>query len=73
MDEIKAPHLDLIHVEGSPSTHNCALRTISRMLHLAIELDIISKAPKVSLREEREQNKTPARSRREGLYGSRRL
>lgn len=57
MDQIKAPHLDMIRVEGSPSTHNCALRTLSRMLHLAVELEILSKAPQVSLREERERTK----------------
>jgi len=55
MDQIKTPHLDMIRVEGSPSTRNCALRTLSRMLHLAIELESLSKAPKVSLREERER------------------
>jgi hypothetical protein len=27
MDQIKTPHLDMIRVEGSPSTHNCATHT----------------------------------------------
>lgn len=45
LNQIKHLHLDVIKVEGSPSTHNCALRTLSRMLNIARELEIISTHP----------------------------
>jgi hypothetical protein len=55
IDAIKTPHVDCIRIAGSASTHNCGLRTLRRMLNIAIELDLISKVPKFGLREERKR------------------
>src|ERR1700758_4797438 len=49
MDQIKTPHIETIQVAGSPSTHNCALRTPRRIFHIALELDVVPKVPKFSL------------------------
>ena len=49
MDQIKTPHIETIQVAGSPSTHNCALRTLRRIFHIALELDVVPKVPKFSL------------------------
>jgi hypothetical protein len=49
MDQIRTPHIETIHVAGSPSTHNCALRTLRRIFHIAVDLDVIPKVPKFSL------------------------
>lgn len=61
LDGIRAPHIEAIRVEGSPSTHNCALRTLRRMLHVAVDLDVLPKVPKFSLLSEhrRDQLITP--------------
>ena len=52
MDAIRTPHIETIRIEGSPSTHNCALR---RMFHIASDLDVIMKIPKIPLLEENER------------------
>jgi integrase len=81
LDQIRLPHLDTIQVQGSPSTHNCAMRTLSRVLHHAVRLDVISVAPKVPLREEKERTRLQpgvedkvaaalATSRRRGALGT---
>lgn len=49
MDQIKTPHIETIQVAGSPSTHNCALRTLRRIFHIAVDLDVLPKVPKFSL------------------------
>ena len=49
---IRTPHIETIKVKGSASNHNCALRTLRRMLHIAVDLDIIPKVPKFSSLEE---------------------
>lgn len=49
LDAIRTPHIEAVQIEGSPSTHNCALRTLRRMLHVAVDLDILPKVPKFSL------------------------
>ena len=49
MDQIRTPHIETIHAAGSPSTHNCALRTLRRIFHIAVDLDVIPKVPKFSL------------------------
>jgi integrase len=50
MDQIKGPHIDMIAVEGSPSTHNGALRTLRRMFSIASELEILTtRLPKIHL------------------------
>jgi integrase len=61
LNQIKHPHLDMVNVEGSPSRHNCALRTLSRMLNIARELEIIAIHPamKRHLLEEVERDQLP--------------
>lgn len=49
MDAIRTPHVETIKIEGSPSTHNQALRTLRRMFHIAYDLDIVLKVPKFAL------------------------
>jgi integrase len=55
MDQIKSLHLDMIQVAGSPSTHNCALRTLRRIFGIAIELEVIAVRPKFRLLTENER------------------
>jgi integrase len=52
MDAIRTPHIETIKVNGSASNHNCALRTLRRIFHIAVDLDIVPKIPKFSLLEE---------------------
>lgn len=52
MDAIRTTHIESIRIDGSPSTHNRALRTLSRMFHIAYDLDVIPKVPKFTLLEE---------------------
>jgi len=49
MDAIRTTHIETIKIAGSPSTHNCALRTLRRMFRIACDLDLIVKAPKITL------------------------
>ena len=55
LDEITGEDADMIQVQGSPSTHNNALRTLRRMLNLAANRNppLIVKAPHISLLEEK--------------------
>jgi hypothetical protein len=57
LDCIRPAHIDTISTPGGPSTANTALRTLRRLLNLAVELDVIGKAPKFSLRQERRREK----------------
>lgn len=54
LDEITSEDADMIQVDGSPSTHNNALRTLRRMLNLAAGRNpaLIAKAPHIALLEE---------------------
>ncbi len=45
LDQIRTPHIDAVQVDGSPSAHNRALRTLRRILHIAFVLDLIMKVP----------------------------
>ncbi len=49
IDRITADSADTIRISGSPSTTNCALRTLRRMLHKAEDWKLIRQAPKVKL------------------------
>lgn len=55
MDAIRTPHVETIKIDGSPSTHNCALRTLRRMFRIAYDLDVVLKIPKFILLEENER------------------
>ncbi len=52
IDRIRTEDIDMISVPGSPSTHNCALRTLRRLLHIAESQEHIRRVPKVHLLEE---------------------
>ena len=52
LDAITTEDADMIGVDGSPSTHNNALRTLRRMLNLAAKRGLIVKAPAIALLEE---------------------
>ena len=49
MDRISTEDADIISVDGSNSLHNCALRTLRRMLNIAVAWNIIVKAPRLHL------------------------
>jgi len=55
MDRIRTTHIEMASIPGSPSTHNCALRTLRRMFSIAVDLELISKRPKIHLRDENER------------------
>lgn len=57
MDAIRTTHVETIQIAGSPSTHNCALRTLRRMFRIACDLDIVVKVPKITLLEENQRTK----------------
>ena len=44
--------IDMINIGHSPSTHNCALRTLRRVLKLAVRRGLIDQAPRVRLLDE---------------------
>jgi integrase len=52
LDAIRKPHVEVIQIAGSNSTHNRGLRTLRRIFNVAFELDILPKVPKFSLLEE---------------------
>jgi integrase len=52
LDRITSQDADCIKIKGSPSTVNCGLRTLRRMLNLAVEWDLLQKAPRIHLQEE---------------------
>ena len=52
VDAIRTPHVESIQVKGSPSTHNRVLRTLRRIFHVALDLDVIPKVPRFSLLDE---------------------
>lgn len=49
LDSITEEDADMIQTLHSASTHNCALRTLRRMLNLAARRGLITKAPKIHL------------------------
>lgn len=57
LHRITAEDVDMVKVDGSPSTHNCALRTLRRIFSLAIAKDHIAKSPKISLLEENRRSR----------------
>jgi integrase len=59
MSAIAKSDLDGIKVKGSPSTYNCALRTLSRMFSLALDKKLIQARFRIPLLEERERTKLP--------------
>lgn len=52
IDAIRTPHIESVQIVGSPSTHNCALRTLRRLFHIAYDLDVVPKIPKFALLDE---------------------
>ena len=52
IDRLTTQDADCITIPGSPSTANCGLRTLRRMLNLAEEWGLLNKAPKIRLHEE---------------------
>lgn len=53
LDQITEEDADMIQIPNvSPSTHNNALRTLRRILHLAVRRNLIDKAPRIRLLEE---------------------
>jgi integrase len=55
IDAIRAPHIRTLKVEGAAATYNRSLRTLRRILNIAVELDILMKVPSFSLREEQKR------------------
>src|SRR5262249_33367553 len=49
IDQISAEAADKIAFPGSAANANCALRTLRRMLHIAEEMKLIRKSPKLKL------------------------
>ena len=56
LDRITADDVDALGLSGSASNGNCALRTLSRMLHKAEEWRLIRNAPKIKLMKEYGRN-----------------
>jgi integrase len=52
LDTITDDDIERLRFEGSPSTANCALRTLRRMFHKAEEWKLIRKVPKIRLMKE---------------------
>jgi len=56
LDTISDDDIERLRFEGSPSTANCALRTLRRMFHKAADWKLIRKIPKISLMKEYSRN-----------------
>jgi integrase len=52
LDQITSDSVERLQFSGSPSNGNCALRTLRRMLHKAVEWKLIRHAPKIKLMKE---------------------
>jgi site-specific recombinase XerD len=52
MAEVSTEQLERLRFPGSAANANCALRTLSRMLHKAEEWKLIARAPKIKLMKE---------------------
>jgi integrase len=52
IDRITSQDADTIKIDGSPAKVNRSLRTLRRMLHLAVEWEYIAKAPRIHLLQE---------------------
>jgi len=55
LDEITPSVTEVLKFPGSGSNQNCALRTLRRMLSLAVEDKLLQGAPRISLRKEKER------------------
>src|SRR5690349_20663746 len=52
LDIIRTSDAETLQFSGGASTANCGLRTLRRMLSLAVEWNVVYIAPKVKLRKE---------------------
>lgn len=57
IDAIRRSTTQVLSIPGSGSNVNCALRTLRRMLSLAVENDLIPKRPRITLVEEVERDR----------------
>lgn len=57
IDAIKRSTTQILSIPGSGSTVNCALRTLRRMLSLAVENELIIKRPRITMVEEVERKR----------------
>jgi integrase len=63
MDRISTSDADMLQFPGTGSNANCALRTLRRMLSLALEWKLIQASPKIKLRKEKERSAVFTRER----------
>jgi integrase len=57
LDRITSEDIDMIQIAGSPSTHNCALRTLRRIFNIAMSKGHLARVPKIALLQERGRKK----------------
>jgi hypothetical protein len=55
LDQIKGSEADAVNFPGSGANANCGLRTLRRMLSMALDWEIIARKPRVRLRKEVER------------------
>ena len=53
LDDIKATHVEMISIPRSTASHNKALRTLRRIFSIAMDLELVTRRPKIQLKPER--------------------
>ncbi|MHB8390373.1 MAG: tyrosine-type recombinase/integrase [Acidobacteriaceae bacterium] len=56
VDQIHTEDVEMIQIKGSPSTVNCGLRTLRRMLNLAVAWEWLQRVPRIHLLEENQRS-----------------